>query len=138
MPPFHGDRLRAYSQLICDTTQQVTTAQWQVGQPFRVRLTMQEITLRVILKAVFGISEGDRYDQLRRLLSSLLDSIGSPLSASLIFFGALQQDWGAWSPWGRFLRLKQQIDRLIGKPAVRWVMISCRCCCQPVMKPDSR
>jgi cytochrome P450 family 110 len=113
MPPFHGDRLRAYSQLICDTTQQVTTAQWQVGQPFRVRLTMQEITLRVILKAVFGISEGDRYDQLRRLLSSLLDSIGSPLSASLIFFGALQQDWGAWSPWGRFLRLKQQIDRLI-------------------------
>ncbi|WAL62134.1 cytochrome P450 [Thermocoleostomius sinensis] len=113
MPPFHGDRLRAYSQLICDTTQHVTTAQWQTGKPFRVRLTMQEITLRVILKAVFGISEGERYDQLRVLLSSLLDSIGSPLSASLIFFGALQQDWGAWSPWGRFLRLKQRVDRLL-------------------------
>lgn len=113
MPPFHGDRLRAYGQLICDTTQQVTAAQWQLGQPFPVRLTMQEITLRVILKAVFGISNGNRYDQLRRLLSSLLDSIGSPLSASLIFFAALQQDWGAWSPWGRFLRLKQQVDRLI-------------------------
>lgn len=112
MPPFHGDRLRAYSQLICDVTQHVI-AHWQAGQLFRVRLTMQEITLRVILQAVFGISEGERYDQLRYLLGALLDSIGSPLSASLIFFPILQQDWGAWSPWGRFLRLKQQVDQCI-------------------------
>lgn len=113
MPPFHGDRLRAYSQLICQATQQVTASQWQPEQPFAVRRTMQEITLRVILQAVFGLSAGPRYDQLRQLLSALLESVGSPLSASLIFFRALQQDWGQWSPWGRFLRLKQQVDRLL-------------------------
>lgn len=112
MPPFHGDRLRTYSQVMVDMTKQVTD-QWQVGQVFQVRSAMQEITLRVILQAVFGLSQGERYDQLRALLRDLLDSIGSPLSASLLFFRTLQQDWGAWSPWGRFLRLNQQVDRLI-------------------------
>ncbi|MDX2216669.1 MAG: cytochrome P450 [Oculatellaceae cyanobacterium bins.114] len=112
LPPFHGDRLKTYSQLICDVTQQVT-GDWKVGQPFRVRPVMQEITLRIILQAVFGLSEGDRYDQLQRLLGALLDSLGSSLSASLIFLPALRQDWGNWSPWGRFVRLKQQVDRLI-------------------------
>jgi cytochrome P450 family 110 len=112
MPPFHGDRLRAYSQLICDITQQVTQ-QWEIGKSFNVRAAMQEITLRTILKAVFGLNEGDRFEQLRQLLSSMLDSITSPLSSSLIFFRSLQKDWGAWSPWGRFLRKKQEIDELI-------------------------
>lgn len=112
MPPFHGDRMRAYSQLICDITKQVTS-QWTIGESFKVRSYMQEITLRVILQAVFGLHEGQRFQQLRQLLSSLLDSIGSPLSSSLLFFRSLQRDWGPLSPWGRFLRQKQQIDQLI-------------------------
>ena len=112
MPPFHGDRMRAYSQLICDITKQVTS-QWTIGESFKVRSFMQEITLRVILQAVFGLHEGPRFQQLRQLLSSLLDSIGSPLSSSLLFFRSLQRDWGPLSPWGRFLRQKQQIDQLI-------------------------
>jgi cytochrome P450 len=112
MPPFHGDRLRTYSQLICDVTQQVCS-QLPQNQPFRLRPPLQEITLRVILKAVFGLNEGERYERLRHLLSALLETFGSPLSATLIFFPQLQRDWGEWSPWGRFLRLKQQVDDLI-------------------------
>ncbi len=112
MPPFHGDRLRTYSQLICEITQAVMS-QVKIGQPFRVRSLMQDITLRVILKAVFGLTEGERYQQLRYLLSEMMESIGSPLAASLIFFPILRQDWGNWSPWGRFLRYKQQADEII-------------------------
>ncbi len=122
MPPFHGDRLRTYSQLICDITEQVT-AQWTIGKPFVIRAAMQEITLRVILRAVFGLDDsgagtlngrqGERFEQLRQLLSSLLESISSPLSSSLLFFPSLRQDWGSLSPWGRFLRLKQQVKQLI-------------------------
>jgi cytochrome P450 len=74
---------------------------------------MQEISLQVILNAVFGLHQGQRFDQLRQLLSSLLDVMGSPLSSSLLFFPSLQKDLGAWSPWGRFLRRKQQIDQLL-------------------------
>jgi cytochrome P450 len=112
MPPFHGDRMRTYGQLICSITKQAI-AQWKVGEPFLVRASMQEISLRVILSAIFGLHEGERFDQLRQLLTLMLDSLSSPLSSTLLFFPSLQKDWGPLSPWGRFLRLKQQVDRLI-------------------------
>lgn len=112
MPPFHGERLKTYSQLICEITKQVMS-QVKIGEPFRVRALMQDITLRVILKAVFGLTEGERYEKLRHLLSEMMESIGSPLAATLIFFPILRQDWGNWSPWGRFLRYKQQADEMI-------------------------
>lgn len=112
MPPFHGDRLRTYGQLIHNVTDGVIS-QWQVGKPFSVRSSMQEISLQVILNAVFGIHEGQRFDELRKVLTTMLDSVGSPVSSLLLFFTSLQKDWGAWSPWGRFLRLKQQIDTLL-------------------------
>src|SRR4028119_1753373 len=76
-PPFHGERMRAYGQIICDITEQVM-AEWTIGKPFDVRESMQEITLRVILRAVFGLDEGPRLEQLRQLLSSTLDLMGSP------------------------------------------------------------
>ncbi|MGQ4646558.1 cytochrome P450 [Lyngbya aestuarii] len=112
MPPFHGDRLREYSQLIGDITEEVTN-RWTVGEPFLIRSYTQEITLRVILQAVFGLAEGERFTQLRQLLSTFLGAFGSPLSSSMLFFGWLRQDWGPLSPWGRFLRIKQQVKQLI-------------------------
>jgi unspecific monooxygenase len=112
MPPFHGERMRAYGQLICNITEQVMS-QWIIDKPFSVRSSMQEIAMRTILSTVFGLHEGQRFEQLRQLLSSLLNSIGSPLSSSLIFFRSLQRDLGGWSPWGRFLRQKQLIDQLL-------------------------
>ena len=112
IPPFHGERMRTYGKLICDITEQVIS-QWKIGEPFKVRSVTQEISLRVILSAVFGLDKGQRFDQLQQLLSSLLDVIGSPLTSSFLFFPSLQKDLGAWSPWGRFLRQKQQVDQLI-------------------------
>lgn len=112
IPPFHGDRLRTYGQTICEIAKQVIS-QWQIGEPFPIRTSTQEISLRVILSTVFGLHEGERYDRLRKLLTTMLESISSPLSSTLIFFPGLQKDWGAWSPWGRFLHFKQQIDSLL-------------------------
>jgi cytochrome P450 len=112
MPPFHGDRMRAYGDTICTLSEQVM-AGWQPGNAFDLRAAMQEITLRVILKAVFGLGEGDRYERLRQLLSTLLEGLGTPLSAFFIFFPGLQKDWGPLSPWGRFVRIKAEIDALI-------------------------
>ncbi len=111
-PPFHGERMRAYGKSICDITEQVIS-QWKIGEPFPVRSSMQEISLRVILSAVFGLHQGERFDQLRQLLSTMLDSIGSPLTSSFLFFRSLQKDVGSWSPWGHFLRQKQQIQELL-------------------------
>lgn len=69
--------------------------------------------MRVILSVVFGIDSGARCDRLRELLTTLLETFNTPINSSLIFFPALQQDWGKFSPWGRFLLLKQEIRTLI-------------------------
>ena len=112
MPPFHGERMRAYSQLIFQVVEQVTS-QWVEGQTVTVRPAMQAISLRLILQAVFGLDEGQRYQQLQQLLTSLLNLTTSPLMFALAFFPALMRDLGPLSPGGDFIRRKQQIDRLI-------------------------
>ncbi len=46
-------------------------------------------------------------------MSTLLEDVTTPWYSSLFFFPPLQKDLGAWSPWGHFLRRRQQIDNLI-------------------------
>lgn len=112
MPPFHGERMYSYSQIISDSTKQVAS-QWKIGQPIEARAAMQEITLDVILHAVFGLQEGERYQQIKPLLAAMLNLTDSPLSSSLLFFKFLQKDLGDWSPWGQLIRRKQQIYELL-------------------------
>jgi cytochrome P450 family 110 len=112
MPPFHGDRMRSYANVILDICDQ-EIGQLVLGTRFAVRPAMQSISLQVILKAVFGVNSGQRYDRLQHALSQMLEGFGSPIGAMLLFYPFLQQDWGAWSPWGRFLRLRQQVDELL-------------------------
>ncbi|MDF5716587.1 MAG: cytochrome P450 [Rhizonema sp. NSF051] len=111
-PPFHGERMRAYGENIREITQQVTK-EWRIGQPFKIRASMQEITLRVILRAVFGLDEGQRFQELRQLLTKLLDINGSLLMSTVFFIPFIQKDLGVWSPWGQVLQLRRQIDELI-------------------------
>ena len=112
MPPFHGESLSRCSQQIVEITNKVSE-RLELNQPFKVRSLTQEITMRVILNVVFGIDSGTRSQRLRELLTTLLDTFNSPLNSSLIVFTRLQQDWGKHSPWGRFLRIKQEIRTLI-------------------------
>lgn len=112
MPPFHGERLQTYAQQICHLAEQVAS-QWQVGQSFVMRSAMQKISLEVILQIVFGLSKGERYQQLSRLLTDWLNMLDSPLRSSLLFFKFLQQDWGEWSPWGRVKGRQRQIHSLL-------------------------
>ncbi len=112
MPPFHGERLRAYGELICNLTEKVFS-QLPLNKPFLARTAMQDISLQVILEAVFGLYEGERYQQLKRLLALIMEKFNSPLSAGLLYFPFLQKDLGAWSPWGKFVRQRQQIDQLL-------------------------
>ncbi|GAX37278.1 cytochrome P450 [Nodularia sp. NIES-3585] len=111
-PPFHGERMLAYGELIRDISKRVTN-QWQVGETVSVLSSMQAISFQVILKAVFGLSEGPRYEKLKQLLIGILNPKKPILRSMLLMFPSLRRDLGAWSPWGEFLRLRQQIDELI-------------------------
>ncbi|MGB3514657.1 MAG: cytochrome P450 [Microcoleaceae cyanobacterium] len=112
MPPFHGDRMRNYGDLICELSKQVAN-NLKVGETFIARNAMQEITMQVILQAVFGLHEGPRLAQIKPLIADILDVTGSPLRASILFFPFLQQDLGAWSPWGKYQRQMRQLDELL-------------------------
>ena len=112
MPPFHGERLQTYAKQICLITEQVAS-HWQVGQPFVARTAMQKVSLEVILQIVFGLSEGESYQQLKPLLTSWLDLTDSPLRSSILFLRFLQKDWGEWTPWGQMKRQQRQVHDLL-------------------------
>ncbi|MFP4101270.1 cytochrome P450 [Coleofasciculus sp.] len=111
-PPFHGERMLAYGQLIHDIILEVTS-RWKIGEPFSVRSSMQEISFEVILKAVFGLQESSRYRKLKQLLIVRLEGGKSIVRAILLMFPSLQKNWGSLSPWGRLMHNEKLIDQLI-------------------------
>ncbi len=112
MPPFHGERMQAYGKLISEIAQEVIS-KLRVGETFITRHIMQEISLNVILRAVFGLQEGELYEQIWQVLTAMLNTFDSPISATLLFIKSLQVDLGAWTPWGNFLRQREKLDKLL-------------------------
>lgn len=111
-PPFHGESLLYWGSEVCRIAQQVIR-QLQPGSSFVVRPLMKTIALQVILRVVFGLSQGSRFDRLYGLLNELFQGLNSPLSAAVLVFPFLRVDLGPLSPWGQFIRQRQEINQLI-------------------------
>jgi cytochrome P450 len=77
LPPFHGERMRAYEDVITEVAD-AEIARWPQGQPFAIHPRMQALTLEVILRAVFGVADPVRRERLRAMLSGMLERLGSP------------------------------------------------------------
>lgn len=112
LPPFHGERLKVYGELIRDISQQVI-AKLTPGVSFRAREVMQQVSMRVILQAVFGLYESDRYHRLNTLLCQRLDMVNGPVASMQIFFPLLRQDLGRWSPGHKVNQVMAEIDQLL-------------------------
>ncbi|MBN3951411.1 MAG: cytochrome P450 [Nostoc sp. NMS7] len=112
MPPLHGTRVQAYGQRICQVTDKVMN-DLAIGKPLFAYPTVQKITLEVILQALFGLDEGERYEQFRQLLSNLLSFARSRWLKLALSYPFLRQDLGRWSPWGYWLDLQRQFDKLL-------------------------
>ncbi|MGL5078580.1 MAG: cytochrome P450, partial [Waterburya sp.] len=112
LPPFHGERMEAYSQLICDLTHKIIS-QLQPNQPFVARQVSQTISLQVILEAVYGLQDSERSEELKERVTKLANLFESTLTSAFLFFPWLQKDLGAWSPWGNFVRQQKAIDEAI-------------------------
>jgi cytochrome P450 family 135 len=107
LPPFHGERVQRYGELITEITRQEMES-WPVGEPFSMRPHTQRITLAVILKAVFGVHDGDRFERFERLIDDFARRVGLITS-----FPMLRRNLGPLSPWNRFLRSRQQLDAFL-------------------------
>jgi cytochrome P450 len=89
LPPFHGERLRAYDALIREATRR-EVATWPPGVPVATLPRMQAITLRVVLRAVFGVEEGPALERLAASLRHLMTWTTDPRRSFV--FGFLGPD----------------------------------------------
>ena len=108
--------MQNYGQLVTEITTKVFDklfANKATNPNFFAREAMQDISLQIILQAVFGLYEGERCQQLKMLMNKMSELFTSPFSSSFLFFPAIQKDLGAWSPWGNLVRQRERIDRLI-------------------------
>jgi cytochrome P450 family 135 len=78
LPPFHGERMRAYETVIRDTADRVIDG-WPLGRHFELLPSMQSLTLDVIMHAVFGVEAGPRQEELKRRVRAMIDPVGSRL-----------------------------------------------------------
>jgi cytochrome P450 len=81
LPPFHGERMRAYEAVIESATEREISS-WPQQREFRLHPRMQSITLEVIIRAVFGVGE-QRREELRRRLLAILAATRSPRAMGL-------------------------------------------------------
>src|SRR4051794_35602220 len=72
LPPFQGSAVQSFREVIRDVAE-AEVSRWRVGERFVVRDRMRALTFEVIVRAVFGVTEPERIERLRRSLVSLLD-----------------------------------------------------------------
>ena len=112
MPPFHGERMRNYAELIENITTETINKQPK-NQPFNIRNISQEITLQVMMEAVFGIYEGERAEKLKHLLYEILEQGSSPWRVAFLYLPKLKEIIGISEIWKRQMKKQEKSDQLI-------------------------
>ncbi len=109
LPPFHGERMRSYESVV---TEAIGTEidSWPLQSEFPIHTRMQAVTLEVILRAVFGVSEGPRLDRLRGMLATVLTETASPRGQLI---GLATRRFGGRGPWARFESQLKAVDELL-------------------------
>jgi cytochrome P450 len=79
LPPFHGERLTGYRELIEQITER-EIASWPKDTPFSLQQRFQAITLEIILRVVFGINDEQHYQDSHQAIARLLDVVANPFA----------------------------------------------------------
>jgi cytochrome P450 len=82
LPAFHGERMAGYGELMREIAAREIDS-WPQGSTQLLRPRMQAITLEVILRAVLGVTNARRREELRTALRDLLDMLTDPKWGSL-------------------------------------------------------
>jgi cytochrome P450 len=85
LPPFHGERMRAYEQVMLEAADRVIDS-WPTGEEVTLLRSMQSLTLEVIARAVFGVDESERRAELTRRVRAMIDPVGSRFGLLIMVF----------------------------------------------------
>jgi cytochrome P450 len=108
LPPLHGQRMQRYGELMSEIAADEID-RWPSGEPYPLRPRMQAITLEIVLRAVFGLGQGDRLESLRGELRGLLDTLTRP---HMFLFPVLMGP-ERLARFGPFQRMHEKVDALI-------------------------
>jgi cytochrome P450 len=113
LPAFHGERMERLTGLMEEVTAEEVAALPR-DTPVALHPRMQDLTLKVILRAVFGLDPGARFDALRERLQEMLVfgdrpiSLMPPKPESLLARTAERV-----GPFARFVRMQEEVDEII-------------------------
>lgn len=107
LPPFQGSRVAAFREIIRDVAGREIAA-WRPGEELVLRERMRALTFEVICRAVFGVTQPERVERLRKALVAVIDS--SPI---FMLSAAARADLGPLSPGGRFARRLRSADAVL-------------------------
>jgi cytochrome P450 len=117
LPPFHGDRMRGHADVMREVAER-HVARWPREGAFAVLPSMQAMTLEIILRVVFGVSDPVARQRLGDPLRVLLEEMASP--ARLLALGLTgSRRSGPLSPWRRFARLRALADARVHEEITR-------------------
>jgi cytochrome P450 len=108
LPPFHGERIARHREAMLKAADDDIVT-WPIGEPFALQPRMQAMTLNVIPRAVFGLEDGPRRDELRMLLARLLE-LNTTIATTL---PQLRVELGGLTPWGKLMRCTAAVDRAL-------------------------
>ena len=106
LPAFHGERMQRLTGLMSELTDRELD-DWPTDTPVALHERLQGLTMEIILRAVFGLDEGARLDDLRDRLTAILSFGDSPLS----LLPAAQKLLSGRGRFGRFERDRAMVDR---------------------------
>jgi cytochrome P450 len=107
-PPFHGERMRAYAEVMADTTREAF-AGLREGQEFRALDHGTKLSLEVIVRAVFGVEERALIEAHEHALRATLDAA----KPAFMFSKATQVAPFGLGPWAKYKRRSGEVDRLL-------------------------
>jgi cytochrome P450 len=110
LPAFHGEKMAKLNGLMEELTERELDS-WPTDEKIALHPRLQRLTLEIILRAVFGLDQGQQHDDLRDLLTDILQFSENPLSV----LPALQRAAGWFGPLKRFYELSGQADEQIFK-----------------------
>jgi len=113
LPAFHGERMERLTGLMEEVAREEVAA-LPKGEPVALHPRMQDLTLKVILRAVFGLDPGARFDALRTRLQEMLAfgdrpiSLMPPRPESLLARTAERV-----GPFAHFVRMQAEVDEIL-------------------------
>lgn len=112
IPKLHGKHIHAYGELICQLVDDLMQS-LPLNKPFSALEVAQEISMQVMIQLLFGSYQNERYQQIKKLMISMVNLFASNIFGVPLFFKFLQKDFGPASPWRNFLNQRQQMQELI-------------------------